>query len=175
MKCCRNSRRIRKNVPPFCHSDRSVAERRNPPRWRKNRHKVKLATWEDSSTRIRFLGMTWRGVVPFNRTDYIRNGASPWPGLGGGRLPPLHCVVPLRPLFLQCFTPPRGASSVSATPSQLPRRGRSCVVPLNRTGSIRDVAGGRLPPLHARWRVVPFNQRIQNRTRPSPKTVNCQL
>ena len=55
----------------------------------------------------------------------------------------------------------------------LPRRGRFCVVPLNRTGYIRDVAGGRLPPLHARWRVVPFNQRI-----PKPDTSvpnNCQL
>ena len=31
-----------------------------------------------------------------------------------------------------------------------------CVVPFNRTGCIRDVAGGRLPPLHARQWVVPF-------------------
>ena len=33
-----------------------------------------------------------------------------------------------------------------------------CVVPFNRTGCIRDVAGGRLPPLHARRRVVSFNR-----------------
>ena len=26
-----------------------------------------------------------------------------------------------------------------------------CVVPFTRTGCIRNVAGGRLPPLHARW------------------------
>ena len=48
-----------------CHSDRSEAEWRNPPRWRKNQHKIKSATWEDSSTRFRSLGMTYRGVVPF--------------------------------------------------------------------------------------------------------------
>ena len=31
-----------------------------------------------------------------------------------------------------------------------------CVVPFIRTGYIRNVAGGRLPPLHARWWVLPF-------------------
>ena len=31
----------------------------------KNQHKIKSATWEDSSTRFRSLGMTYRGVVPF--------------------------------------------------------------------------------------------------------------
>ena len=44
---------------------------------------VKIATWEDPSTRCRSLGMTCRYVVPFNRTGYIRNVA-------GGRLPPLR-------------------------------------------------------------------------------------
>ena len=53
-----------------------------------NYHKIKIATWEDSSTP---LGMTCRGgVVPFNQTGYICNGASPSPGLDGGRLPPLQ-------------------------------------------------------------------------------------
>ena len=47
------------------------AEWRNPPRWIMNQHKIKLATREDSSTRLRSLGMTWRGVVPFNRTGCI--------------------------------------------------------------------------------------------------------
>ena len=36
------------------------AEWRNPPRWMKNQHKIKLATWEDPSTRCRSLGMTCR-------------------------------------------------------------------------------------------------------------------
>ena len=39
----------------------ATAEWRNPPRWRKNQHKIKLAAWEDSSTRFRSLGMTCRG------------------------------------------------------------------------------------------------------------------
>ena len=38
-------------VPLLCHSDRSEAEWRNPPRWIIKQHKIKLATWEDSSTR----------------------------------------------------------------------------------------------------------------------------
>ena len=62
---------------------RASAEWRNPPRWTKNQRKVKLAAWEDSSTRIRSLGMTCRYVIPFNRTGYNRNVA-------GGRLPPLR-------------------------------------------------------------------------------------
>ena len=53
------------------------AEWRNPPRGIRNNHKIKIATWEDSSTP---LGMTCRGVVPFNQTGYIRYGASPWRG-----------------------------------------------------------------------------------------------
>ena len=37
--------------------------------------------------------------------------------------------------------------------------GMTCggVVPFNRTGYKRNVAGGRLPPLRSRWGVVPFN------------------
>ena len=66
------------------------AEWRNPPRWTKNHHKIKLATREDSSTP---LGMTCRGVVPFNQTGYIRYGASPSPGLDGVGSTPLHCSV----------------------------------------------------------------------------------
>ena len=38
----------------------------------------------------------------------------------------------------------------------LPRRGRFCVVPFNRTGCIRNVAGGRLPPLRTHRWVIPF-------------------
>ena len=61
------------------------AEWRNPLRGIMNHHKIKLATWEDSSTP---LGMTCRGVVPFNQTGYIRYGASPrrgWMALGQRR------------------------------------------------------------------------------------------
>ena len=66
---------IPENVPPFCHSDRSEAEWRNPPRWAMNQHKIKPATWEDSSTRIRSLGMTCRGAIPFIRTGCIRSAS----------------------------------------------------------------------------------------------------
>ena len=77
-----------------------------------------------------------------------------------------------------------------------------CVIPFNHTGCIRDVAGGRLPPLRTHRWVVPFthtgyirnvpgtahrpfptvslvgiflNRRIPKRTRPSSITVNCKL
>ena len=78
-----------------------------------NLRKVKFATWEDSSTRFHSLGMTYRGVVPFNSTGYIRTWRAadcrPYGHTGGwyrstarvvfGALlgdesSPLHCVVP---------------------------------------------------------------------------------
>ena len=55
-----------RNVPPFCHS--GLERQRSGgiyPSCRNNLRKVKLATREDSSTRIRSLGMTRRGVIPF--------------------------------------------------------------------------------------------------------------
>ena len=54
-----------------------------------NHHKIKIATWEDSSTP---LGLTCRGVIPFNQTGCIWYGASPSPGLDGDESSPLHCV-----------------------------------------------------------------------------------
>ena len=69
------------------------AEWRNPPRWVTNQHKIKLATREDSSTHCVSLGMTCRGVVPFNQTGCIRYVASPWRGWSGDESSPLHCTV----------------------------------------------------------------------------------
>ena len=71
-------RKKQKTFPHCVIPTAALAEWRNPPRWRKNHHKVKLATWEDSSTHIRSLGMTCRRVVPFNRTGYSRNVAWRW-------------------------------------------------------------------------------------------------
>ena len=42
---------------------------------------------------LRSLGMTYREVFPFNRTGYIRYGASPSRGWSGDESSPLHCTV----------------------------------------------------------------------------------
>ena len=71
---------ILKNVPPFCHSDRSASgveestTLENEPTQDKTSN---LGRFLDS---LRSLGMTCRYVVPFNHTGCIRNVA-------GGRLP----------------------------------------------------------------------------------------
>ena len=78
----------KRNHPRYVIPTAASAEWRNPLRWTMNQHKVKLAAWEDSSTRFRSLGMTCRGMVPFNHTGCIRNVA-------GGRLPiELRCDCP---------------------------------------------------------------------------------
>ena len=50
LKHSRNNRRIRINVPHYVIPTAAPAEWRNPPRGMMNHHKLKLATWEDSST-----------------------------------------------------------------------------------------------------------------------------
>ena len=97
---------------------------------------------------------------------------------GGRQIAAPTCVVPLRPLFLQSRTPYRASSTAyggppspkgkvlrgSVQPHSLyssrclamnHRRYIGCTVywaiPFNRTGYIRNVAGGRLPPLHAQY------------------------
>ncbi len=62
-----------KRFVPFVIPTAASAEWRNPPRWIMNLHKIKSATREDSSTRLRSLGMTCRVVVPFNRMGYNCN------------------------------------------------------------------------------------------------------
>ena len=82
------------NVPHCVIPTAASAEWRNPPRGRKNHHKVKSATWEDSSTPFHYARNDMSGVVPFIQTGCIRYGASPPPGLDGDESSPLHCVVP---------------------------------------------------------------------------------
>ena len=71
-------------LPPLCHSDRSASGVEestvldNEPTQNKICH---LRRFLDS---LRSLGMTCRGIVSFNQTSYICNGASPSPGLDGG-------------------------------------------------------------------------------------------
>ena len=51
-----------------------------------------------------------------------------------------------------------------------------CVVPFTHTGYLRNVAGGRLPPLRFRCLANVFNQRISKTdTSVAPITVNCPL
>ena len=100
LKHSRNKGRIRRNAPHCVIPTIAQAEWRNPLRGMMNQHKIKLATWEDSSTRFtrseRHIGALFhstarvifatpperhigrslqfrRWVVPFNRTGYIRH------------------------------------------------------------------------------------------------------
>ena len=157
---------VNKTTPQICHSDRSKAEWRNPPRWIMNHHKIKQATREDSSTHIRSLGMTCRYVIPVNRTGYNRNVA-------GGRLPPLHT----QPLCAHCYYNGKRRTAPHPPPMAvpLPRRGRSCVVPFNRTGCIRNVAGGRLPPLHTQPLCAYCSYNGKRRTAPHPPPMAVPL
>ena len=93
-----------KRFVPFVIPTAASAEWRNPPRWIMNHHKIKSATWEDSSTRFRSLGMTCRRVVLVcPHRLYSKRG---------GRLiaAPTY-ATPLRPLFLQSRTPYRASST----------------------------------------------------------------
>ena len=113
-----------------------------------------------------------------------------------------RCVLPLRPLFLECGTPYRASSTAYGGPPS-PKGKVMGVIPFIRTGCICNVAGGRLPPLHAvggrylssarvifatppgtAYRPFPtvslvggfFTQRIlKNGHVRHPITVNCQL
>ena len=78
-----------------------------------------------------------------NRGTFVSastNGASPSPGLDGG-------APRSESKSIDC----RGQSHIDFIVGSTPLH---CsvywVIPFNRTGCIRDVAGGRLPPLHAR-------------------------
>ena len=88
VKCCRNSRRIRRNVIPYVIPTAAKRSGEIFPSSKNNQRKVKSATWEDSSTHIRSLGMTCRGVVPFCPHGVI------FGTLLGDESSPLHCVVP---------------------------------------------------------------------------------
>ena len=101
------------------------AEWRNPPRWRKDQRKRKSATWEDSSTHIRSLGMTCRGGR-FVRTGCIRGVSGtahrPFPtvSLGG-------CTsAPIVPAIWNAARPSQ-SPSVTALPEGEPRCSACCV------------------------------------------------
>ena len=111
MKHSRNSRRIRRNTPHFCHSERTKVSRGIFPSSKLYLTLVFSATWW--IPRLASLArndMSW--VVPFNQTGYIRYGASPSPGLDGGRLPPLHCVIPFNPTGCIRNIPRNGTQAV---------------------------------------------------------------
>ena len=97
------------NVPHYVIQALSKAEWRNPPRWTKNQHKVKLAAWEDSSTPFHF-----------GRNDMSGGGTIQPPRLysqrGGRLIAAPTCATPLRPLFLQYGTPYRASSTAYGGP-----------------------------------------------------------
>ena len=79
------------------------------PSCKYNLRKVKLATWEDPST-----------PFPYGRDDMSRGVAIQPHRLylqrGGRQIAAPTCVVPLRPLFLQCRTPYRASSTAYGGP-----------------------------------------------------------
>ncbi len=107
--------------PPFCHSDRSVSGAEESTTLEKEPSQGKICNLSRSLRSFHSVGITCRGVrstsqvvfgtllgdessplhctvywvVAFIHTGYIRNIASPSPGLGGDRLPPLHRIRPL--------------------------------------------------------------------------------
>ena len=126
---------------PTRHPDRNEMERRDLP-------KLQTLPYVGNSCNLsRFLhsadaavGMTNQRVLPFIHTGYICNVA-------GGIIAAPTCTL--------------GRSTVHSYGSYslrcLAMNHRRyiaytiyCVVPFNRTGCIWNVAGGRLPPLHAR-------------------------
>ena len=68
------------NVPPLCHSDRSDSGVEESSTLDNEPTQDKICNLSGFLDSLRSLGMTCRGVVPFNRTGCIRNGASPWRG-----------------------------------------------------------------------------------------------
>ena len=106
------------------------------------------------------------GVVPFIHTGCIRNVA-------GGRLPPLHT----QPLCAYCSYNVKRRTAPHPPPMAvpLPRRGRSCVVPFIHTGCIRNVAGGRLPPLQAQPLCAYCSYNVKRRTAPHPPPMAVPL
>ena len=92
LKHSRNSRRIRINVPPSCHSDRSASGVEESTTWQKVPTQGKICNLRRFLGSLRSLGMTCRGAVPFTGTGCIRYGASPWRGWSGDESSPLHLV-----------------------------------------------------------------------------------
>ena len=127
------------------------AEWRNPPHGRKNQHKIKLATREDSSTHIRSLGMTCREAGPFcPHRLYSKRG--------GRQIAAPTYATPLRLLFLQCGTWYRASSTAYGGPPS-PKGKVMGVVPFIHTDSIRHVPG----TAHRPFPTVSLNGGIFNR------------
>ena len=116
VKRCGNNGRIRRNVPTFCHSDRSVSGVEESTTLVKEPTQGKICNSRRFLGSLRSLGMTYRYVIPFNHTGYNRNVA-------GGRLPPLHT----QPLCAYCSYNEKRRTAPHPPPTAvpLPRRGRS--------------------------------------------------
>ena len=69
---------------------------------------------------------------------------------GGRQIAAPTYATPLRLLFLQCGTWYRASSTAYGGPPS-PKGKVMGVIPFNHTSYIRNVAGGRLPPLQTRW------------------------
>ena len=78
-------------LPPLCHSDRSASGVEESTTWDDEPTQDKTCYLRRFLDSLRSLGMTCRGVVPFNQASSICNGASPSPGLDGVGSTPLHC------------------------------------------------------------------------------------
>ena len=106
----------------------------------------------------------------------------------GGRLPPLHCVIPLRPLFLQYLRLPRGPHQSGLCPASFPR-GEAFVPCIGQYLSPAQIViatwrATRLPPLRHRpadYHLIDTAQGIETCDGQKPTTfvpqiiVNCPL
>ena len=196
VKRCRNNGRIRRNVPTFCHSDRSVS------RVEKSTTLLKEPTQGKICNSGRFLDslllarndMPGGGCIQPYGLHSLRTGTAhrPFPtvSLGGCTsapiVPTMQNAVPrlIHRLWRSPFPEGEGYGRNTIQPHRLysKRGGRQiaaptdtlvghrssaqvvfdtllgdessplhCVIPFNHTGYIRNVAGGRLPPLQTRW------------------------
>ena len=108
MKHSRNSRRIRTNVPPLCHSDRSASGVEESTTWDDEPPQDKTCHLGRFLDSLRSLGMTKRGVVPFINTDPICHAAERHIGRSLHPLPhgkQRTTLVAPRIVLCQFFTP----------------------------------------------------------------------
>ncbi len=139
------SRKKPDTSPHYVIPTAAPAEWRNPPRRIMNHHKIKLATWEDSST-------------PFHCARNDNEGT----------------FLRIRLPFLECLTPPRCLISLGLWPSQLPRRGSSCSVlsDIWFFGNASVLTGAER---HTGRSLHTLTDGYNGTTPVAPITVNCQL
>ena len=129
-----------------CHSDRSVSGVEESTTWDNEPTQDKACYLGRFLDSLRSLGMTCRGVVPFNQTGCIRYVASPWRGWSGDESSPLHCtvywVIPFTGTGYVChvgcitcggewYHPIYGTPTVAAAICRQPARRAGAVVRLN--------------------------------------------